>query len=336
MTALRAAVIGLGVGEQHAAGYDAHPDCRTVALCDLDAGRLAEVGARFPDCATTTDPAAIIDDAGIDVVSICSFDDAHHAQVTAALAAGKHVFVEKPLCVGRGELDTIRDAHVARPDLRLGSNLVLRRSPRFLDLRRRIRAGELGRLYLVEGDYNYGRLEKLTEGWRGRVPDYSVTLGGGVHIVDLLLWLTGERIVEVAAFGTGVATEGTGYAGDDTRVALLRFASGMLGKVAANFACVYPHHHKLAVYGTRGTFENAPDGARLFTSRDPDDAPQRLETDYPGVAKHALIGNFVDAILGRAEADVTPEEIFACMDACLAIDEAVARGGPARVRGDGA
>ena len=42
-------------------------------------------------------------------------------------------------------------------------------------------------------DYLYGRLQKITDDWRSRVADYSVMLGGGVHMVDLMLWLTGQR-----------------------------------------------------------------------------------------------------------------------------------------------
>jgi predicted dehydrogenase len=322
---LRAGVIGLGVGEQHIIGYDAHPACRTVAICDIDAARLAEVGARHPQCRRTADPDAIIADPDIDILSICSYDDAHGAQIVAALDAGKHVFVEKPLCVTRAELDSIRAAHARKPHLKLGSNLVLRRSPRFLDLRERIRSGAMGEVYLLEADYNYGRLHKLTDGWRGRVPNYSVMLGGGVHMVDLLLWLTGDRIEDVAAFGTGLATRDTTFKGDDTRIALLRFASGAIGKVAANFPCIYPHHHKIAVYGSKATFENSVEGALLFETREPGAAPTRIDTPYPGVAKHALIGGFVDSVLGKGPADVEAEEIFACMDVCLRIDEAAAR-----------
>ena len=147
-------------------------------------------------------------------------------------------------------------------------------------------------------------------------------LGGGVHMVDLLLWLTGDTVEEVAAFGTGLATRDTAYQGDDTRIAILRFASGALGKIGANFPCVYPHHHKVGIYGTKATFENNVDGALLIETRDPEVAPARITTAYPGVAKHALIGAFIDSVLGQGEPLVRPEDIFGCMDVCLRIDEA--------------
>ena len=86
--ALRAAVVGLGVGERHIAGYERDPRCRVVALCDIDETRLAEVGARHPRCKLTSDPSEILTDPSIGVVSIASYDDAHYAQVMTALAQG--------------------------------------------------------------------------------------------------------------------------------------------------------------------------------------------------------------------------------------------------------
>ena len=50
-------------------------------------------------------------------------------------------------------------------------------------------AGDYGRAYYVEADYNYGRLWKLTDGWRGEIPFYSVVYGGAVHMIDLVCWL---------------------------------------------------------------------------------------------------------------------------------------------------
>ena len=52
-------------------------------------------------------------------------------------------------------------------------------------------------MYFLEGDYNYGRIDKLTKGWRGKVKDYSVILGGGIHLLDLILSLKRSKVMEV-------------------------------------------------------------------------------------------------------------------------------------------
>lgn len=331
---LRAGVIGLGVGEQHIIGYQAHPQCTVTAICDIDPVRLAEVAGRHPQARPLVDPAELLADPAIDVVSICSYDDAHHRQIVAALAAGKHVFVEKPVCLSFGELEEIRARLAACPGRLLSSNLILRRYPRFARLRTLIGAGRLGRIYQIEGDYNYGRLQKITAGWRGRMPGYSVMLGGGVHLIDLMLWLTGARVSKVAAFGSRLCTAGTSFHGDDAVVAILHFADGAIGKIAANFGCVYPHFHRLSVYGTAATFENDLDGGRLFLTREPGVAPERLDEPYPGVAKGDMLGAFVDAILGRGAPAVTTAEVFASLRVCLAIDEAARRGSVVEIAAD--
>ncbi len=325
MSALRAGIIGLGVGERHIAGFRAHPACTVTALADIDPAKRAMAAERYPGLALHATAESLIDDPAIDVVAIASYDEAHAAQVLRALDRGKHIFVEKPLCQSATELVRIQEALARRPELRLSSNLILRRAPRFRALKAKIQGGELGRLFHLEADYNYGRIHKILDGWRGKQEYYSVMLGGGVHVVDLLLWLAGERVAEVACFGNRIATEGTGFRFDDLRVAILRFRSGAVAKVAANFGCVFPHFHRLLVYGTAATFENGFDAGRLWRSRDADAAPDLMYEAYPGAAKGDLIPSFIDAILGRGKAEIEECDVLDAMSVCLAIDEAAER-----------
>jgi predicted dehydrogenase len=319
---LRAGVIGLGVGERHIAGYEADGRCRVVALCDVDADKLRIVGERHPGRQLVSDPFALLSDPSIDVVSIASYDAAHHAQVMAALAAGKHIFVEKPLCLFEHELVDIRRALAASPKSRLSSNLILRRSPRFARLRQQVQGGKLGTPYYAEADYNYGRLSKITDGWRGRAAFYSVVHGGAIHMLDLLFWIFGERPVAVTAFGNSVATRGTAFRFKDCVAALLKFPSGLTAKVTANFGCVFPHHHNLTIYGTAATFVHDRQGARLYTSRDPNAVCEVIEDDYLGPAKGDMLPSFVSAILGGGEPEVCASEVLDTMAVSLAIEKA--------------
>jgi predicted dehydrogenase len=329
---LRAGIIGLGVGEQHIAGYREHPDADVVAICDFDEQRLAEVAGRNPELRAEPAADALLDDPEIDVVSICSYDQFHFEQAERALASGKHVFVEKPLCQHEGQARAIAGLLRANPALRLSSNLPLRRSPRFVELRERLAAGELGRLYYAEGDYDYGRLWKITEGWRGDVADYSVVLGGAVHLVDLLLWLTGEQVTEVTGTaGNQIASAGSKFSDDDLVVALLRFESGAVAKIGANFGCVHPHFHGLRLYGTDGTFVNGLPDATLWRRGDGDYVSEPVPTAYPGVAKGVLLHSFVDAILNGARPAVTEHEVFEALAVCFAIERARRNGAPTPV-----
>lgn len=333
MGELGVGVIGLGVGERLAAAFDQHPDCRLAALCDRDGSRLAAVGARFPGARRHGAAEALIDDPAVQVVVVASYDDAHAAQILRAIAAGKHVFSEKPMCTTADDAAAIRAALSAAPGLRLSSNTILRMSPRFRSLQSHISQGKFGKLFFTEADYNYGRLHKLTEGWRGRNPNYSVMLGGGIHMVDLVLWLVGQPVTEVSALGNGTASRdaGSSFQGNDLVVALLRFADGTVGKVAANFGCVFPHFHRLIVYGTEGTFENAVPDAMWYRSRDPAVPPERMTEAYRETGKGDLIPSFIDAVLGRGRAVVVEADVFAALAVCFAIDRSMASGRPEAV-----
>src|SRR6185312_15632456 len=202
-----AAVIGLGVGEQHARAIAREPDAKLAWVYDHDRGR-ADALARELGTRVAGSYEQILADPDIGVVALASYDDHHAAEVLAAFAAGKHVFCEKPLCRTPAELAQIV---AARGQLHLQCNLILRAAPLYRWLRDAIRAGELGDVYAFDGDYLYGRLHKITDGWRKGVEDYSVIQGGGVHLIDLMMWLLDEAPRRVTAAGNRIATRDTEF-----------------------------------------------------------------------------------------------------------------------------
>ena len=322
---MKVGIIGLGVGEQHIAGYHSHPACQVVALCDFSDDKLAQASEKYPDLKLMGEADELLEDPDIDIVSIASYDNYHHEQIVKGINHHKHLFVEKPLCLYEHEAEHIRGMLNDNPQLKLSSNLILRMSPRFRLLKKMIEEEVFGELFYVEGDYNYGRLHKITDGWRGKIDFYSVVYGGAVHLVDLLLWLTGDRVVEVAAFGNNIASRGSIFRYNDLVVSLLKFQSGMLGKVTGIFGCVFPHFHALSVYGTGATFVNGLEHATLFTpNTTPNTTPnaQMITADYPGVHKGGLIYSFVEAILNDSPAMVTVEDVFETMSVCFALEKA--------------
>jgi predicted dehydrogenase len=324
-------VIGLGVGESHIEGYESHPNCSVTKLCDINKDALNAVGKRQPEKLLTQDPENVIYDPDIDIVSIATYDDCHKDQVIASLKNGKHVFVEKPICLNNEELLSIVSVMRENPKLKVSSNLILRRCPRFIDLRKRIRSGELGQVFHMESSYDYGRLHKLTDGWRGRIPSYSVTLGGGIHLIDLMHWVSGEKFTEVFAHGNTLPTKGSAFSGNSLTSAIMQSSSGCTTSLTSNFGSVTPHHHKLCVYGTRATFEQSHTNASYFFSRDPAVEPEKVDSPYPGTQKGDLLYDFVDSIIGEKQPLVKEQEVIDAMSVALAIDESIRKQKPKKV-----
>lgn len=322
------AVVGLGVGAAHARAYAADPRCTLRWLYDLEPERAGELARELGAGRVAESYEEVLADPAVGAVSIASFDDAHFEQVLAALRAGKSVFCEKPLCRTEAEVRALREAWLARPELRLASNLVLRAAPFYRWLREECRGGGLGRVYSFDGDYLYGRLHKITDGWRRDVVDYSVMLGGGVHLVDLMLWITGERPARVTSSGNRISTEGTRFRYLDHVAATFEFPSGLVGRITANFGSVHPHHHVVRVFGTEATVLYDDQGPRQFRSRDPlvPVEPLGLATLPP--TKGELIPAFVRSIVDSVGTVNETEHEFAVIRACIAADRSIVEGGP--------
>lgn len=323
-------VVGLGVGADHARAWARDDRCELRWLYDLDGERADRLAAEIGRGKRAHALETVLDDPDVDVVSIASYDDAHFAQVSAALEAGKHVFAEKPLCRSRAELTGIHEAWRAAGDRHLATNFVLRAAPLYRWLREAITSGELGHIYAFDGDYLYGRLQKITDGWRGRIEKYSVMQGGGVHVVDLMIWLTGQTPALVTATGNRICTASTAFRYEDYVAATYRFPSGLVGRITANFGCVHRHQHVVRVFGTRATFIHDDQGARLHPTRDPDSRPRCIALAGRPALKGALIPPFVDAVLAGGDAALTRHD-FQVTAACLAADDALASGRTAQV-----
>jgi len=295
-------VIGLGVGEQHARTYHRLPGCRLKWFFDLKPEKARQIRDDLGVGDVAEDCDSLLRDPDVDIVSIASFDNYHFKEMKTALDNGKNVFIEKPMCRTLDEARALKAAWKRADRPVVDSNLVLRSAPVYRWLKERVEAGDLGRIYSFDGDYLYGRMHKITEGWRKDVQDYSVMSGGGIHLIDLMVWLTGQKPFDVSSVGNNICTRDTPFHHDDFMASTFRFESGLTGRITANFGCVHKHHHVVRVFGTEGTFIYDDQGPRLYKTRDPDERPQIINHATLPAGKGDLIPGFVDAVRGDTAA----------------------------------
>jgi len=323
---LGVAVSGLGVGERHARMISTMSEVKLLKLYDpdqekadlLSAELLVEKAESFND---------FLQDERIDIVIIASPDHFHAEQVIAAINSNKHVFAEKPLCNTIDELRNIIDvwrSHSGK--LQLHSNLILRAAPLYQWLKKQIEEGLLGDIYAFDGDYLYGRLEKILNGWRGTGENYSGMKGGGVHLIDLMCWLTGQRPISVLTMGNAICTSNSSITIDDQMSAMFRFDSGLIGRITANLGCVHRHQHVLRIFGTKATFIYDDSGARIHLSRDPALRATPVELNPLPVDKSDLLPAFFNALRGNLDTLKQTEESFAIVSACFASDKSLSSG----------
>ena len=325
MKKLKAGIIGLGVGEKHIQAYKSHPSCEVMTLCDLSEERLSEIARKYPGIAVTKDADEILSDPKINVVSIASFDNYHFEQVIKAIQHGKHVFVEKPLCLYRSEAIRIRRLLEKKPRIKMSSNLNLRTCPMFKWVKNAVDAGQIGQIYYIEADYLWGRLNKLTNGWRNEMDFYSIVYGAAVHMIDLIIWLTGKTPIEVQGYGSKISTQGSSFKYNDFTAILMKFENGMIAKVSANGGCIHPHFHKLILYGAQKTFMHDIGGTKLLDSCNPQsEIKGSIDEEYPGREKGDIIYSFIQSILhSDSEAIATTDDVFTTMSVCFAAEKAI-------------
>lgn len=250
----------------------------------------------------------------------------HAEQILMAAKYNKHIFVEKPLCLTKNELEQITHALEKNKNISLSSNFVLRTFPIFKELKQKISAQDLGEIYCVEGDYNYGRLEKLLTGWRGKTPQYSISHGGGIHLIDLITWLTDLKVNKVCSISSNIASRKSEYPGCDTMSSIIEFTSGAIGKVCSNYASFGPHHHALRVFGTKGSFFYDGQSAYYYYQRDnKSSAPiKHISTrslKANKTEKSEILHSFIEYLLFSQKPSVTTSEVLESMNISLAIEQ---------------
>ncbi|MBM4081908.1 MAG: Gfo/Idh/MocA family oxidoreductase, partial [Planctomycetes bacterium] len=302
MKTLGVGIIGVGVGRGQAMGFLSDPRVGKVVLCDTDEAKLTKAAAELKVAEMTTDWRSLLGRDDLHVISVAAPDHLHPEMSIASLRAGKHVLCEKPMAPTLPEAREMLRA-VRETGRKLAVNNVLRFYPRFQRVQQLVADGMLGRIYAAEGDYLHNTLDLIQHGWRGRFR-HSVTTGGGVHLVDLLLWLIGD-VDEAFGYASRAVLTAEESRSPECMLAVLRFRNGCVAKTMTNMAVQRPALHNLILYGTQGVFINArPDG---LLYRGHKGEPELIKDAYgPATTRTGAKGVSIDNLLTAIERDEEP------------------------------
>lgn len=208
-----------------------------------DSANAPAMAAQFGFARATADWQAAVADASVDVVSITTPNALHRPMAEAALRAGKHVWLEKPMALTLADAQAMADLAARHPGqvTLLGYNYL--RSPAFQAARQLILGGTIGRLHAFRGVYDEDYSADPILPWSWRMTHEGGGLGAlgdlGCHLVSVMRTLMGE-VAEVTAL-THVAVpmrpspEGPrAVENEDSALALIRFASGAQGSFATS------------------------------------------------------------------------------------------------------
>jgi predicted dehydrogenase len=322
MKKINIGVIGLGVGYHHLKYYFNNKHCNVIKVCDFDKKKIFNLKKKYKKINYCYSDKDVFNDKNIDLISIATYDNFHFKQIINCLLNDKHIFVEKPICLNASEYKKIKEIIEKKPQLKLSSNFVLRNSPQFVKLNKLIKRNCFGKIFYINSEYNYGRIHKLSE-WRGSIPYYSVMHGGGLHLIDLVLFLTNKRAVAVVASGNKIATSNIHFRHDDCVSAIIKYEDNSIMSISSNFGCVTPHHHTISVYGTKMSFIQKYKDAKIFTSRDKNTNIEKMSTKYKNKDKSKILDSFVNSILFNKNALVTKKQTLESIAISIAINKSL-------------
>jgi predicted dehydrogenase len=206
----------------------------------------------------------------IHVVSICSYPYDHAQQVIAAAKAGKHLIIEKPLCLSLADLRAMEKA-IKQSKVKSCVCFECRYSNQFIVTKSVIDEGLLGELHYGEVDYYhgigpwYGQFRWNTRKDAGG----SSLLTAGCHALDALLLCMGNEVAEVTSYDTKSSSKiFTPYEYTTSSVTILKFENGSIGKCAAIVDCLQPYYFHTHLVGSEGSLlDNKFHSMKLQTNK---------------------------------------------------------------------
>lgn len=245
---VRIGVVGLGHwGPNLARNFAAQG--ALAALVDSQADVLARISAQYPDARAFPDLDSLLASKEVNAVAIATPAETHGALVAKALAAGKHVFVEKPLCVDLTE-GRVLGANAARRGLILMVGHLLLYHPAFLALKALVESGRLGTThYIYSNRLSLGKIRREKSAlWEFAPHDVSMILSLMSRMPDRVMTNGGSYLLPDIA---------------DTTLSHLSFPGGAQAHVFVSWLHPYKDH-RLVVVGSKGmaTFHDSESAER--------------------------------------------------------------------------
>jgi predicted dehydrogenase len=258
MSDLNVGIVGLGwVAGAHIETFKAIQGANVTTICSRRQHDESELEKQYgTPLKTYTDYEAMLADPDVHIVDICTPHPFHAEQAIAAAEAGKHLIIEKPICLTYADAKKVRDA-IRKAGVNVCVCFECRYSSHFTMIRAVIDDGLLGDLHYGEVDYYHG-----IGPWYGQYEwnvkkDFagSSLLTGGCHALDALLFFMDGQVEEVTSYNDkSQGKDFAPYEYDTTSVTILKFAGGdKIAKVASCVDCLQPYYFHIHLVGSEGS-----------------------------------------------------------------------------------
>ena len=329
MKKIIAAVIGMGIGEKHLQAIHGYKNASVKVICEKNKNKIRILKKKYPKIKIIKEPEEIFKNQTINLVSIASYDDTHFDYVIKSIRSNKNIIIEKPMCLNLNQLKEINKKIKKNKKIKICSNLVLRVNNLFMSIRKKIDAKKI---FYIEADYLWGRKYKLS-GWRSKTQGYSITLGAGIHMFDLIMWFLNMKPKTVQAFASKKDNIDTGFKLNSLAIYILKFPKNILAKVTVNSTGAFKHFHEIKIFQKNKTFLNYVDGAKIYEYKNKNVIQKKLNGNYPDKNnRKKLIRNFLDHLNdSKIKPIMSYSDQVNLMNICFAADKSINTGKPEKI-----
>ncbi|HLH56805.1 MAG TPA: Gfo/Idh/MocA family oxidoreductase [Verrucomicrobiae bacterium] len=334
-------IIGYGwAATAHIAAINATTLGRVTAICSKRKLEPAELESKYGSpIRVYREPGALLADPDVQVVSICGLPAEHAGQIIQAARAGKHLIIEKPVCLRLEDLSAVQDA-VSSAGVRTCVCFECRFSNQFRSTKALLDRGLLGNIHYGEIDYYhgigpwYGQFRWNTSQAQGG----SALLSAGCHAIDALLFCMGNDVQEVLSASTKSSAEAFApYEYPSTSVTLLKFKNGTVGKSVACIDCLQPYYFHTHLVGSKGSLlDNKFHSTDLHTGKEAWNTLGFKPLDSGDVSDHPYQTQFEAFFSALAQGKEMPftslAEAARTHRVIFAADESAKTGRPVQIR----
>lgn len=342
---IQVGVIGCGriAQTRHLPEYAANPEVKIAAVYDLCKERAGEMGKMY-GAAVYDSYEELLNDPGIDAVSVCVANACHCEVSVKAMRAGKHVLCEKPMAVSLEQCEKM--VQVSRETgkyLMIGHNQRFTRAHR--EAKRLLEQGAIGELLTFRTSFGHAGPESWTidrkQNWffDKTQAQFGAMADLGVHKTDLLRYLTGREIAAVKAYmGTlhKRNADGSKIGVDDNAFCIYEMEDGTAGILSASWTYYGKEDNSTVLYGSDGILYiycdpryplvlEKKNGEKLYYEM------EQMQTN-DNQTKSGVIDAWVDSILEKKKPEVSGEDALNTMRAVFAAVRSASGGQAEKIR----
>ena len=329
-------IIGAGrIGQVHAKSIlSGVPEARVLAIADpYMKPAVAEWAKSVGIEGIYDDHRKILKDERIDAVLICASTTLHAQLSLEAIAAGKHIFCEKPIDQSVEKIEEVKAALEASPKklvYQVGFNR--RYDHNYRAMRKAVEEGKIGEVQFV----------RVSSRDPEPPPAEYVALSGGmfmdmmIHDLDMVRYLSGQEVVELYAQGACMVDPAIGKAGDVDTVAInLKLANGALATIDGSRKAVYGYDQRGEVFGSKGCVVNANDSESNIVLSTVDgvtgEKPLWFFLEKYMGSYQAEVREFIECIREKKEPKVGIEDGLVSIKLALACAKSMKENRPVRI-----